>query len=175
VNINRDQSSNNYLKTLLTSAGEFDKEFNKYENKYEITVTSDVTKLPLIIEPEDKSAKYQVLQNSNFVTGKNIVIIRVTAENGEQRDYKIVVNKEPSENDYLLNIITNHGSLDPKFKKEITEYTVEVENEVQNIEIKAVKEDKASTVRGERSICVASWRKPSFNSCRVRKWKCKDV
>ncbi len=59
------------------------------------------------------------------------------------------MNKEPSENDYLLNIITNHGSLAPKFDKEITDYRVEVENEVTNIEIKAVKDDKASIVTGE--------------------------
>lgn len=149
VNINRDQSSNNYLKTLITSAGEFDKEFDKYTNEYEITVPSNVTTLPLVIQPEDKAATYKVLQNSNLITGKNIVIIRVTAENGEQRDYKITVNKEASDNNYLLNIITNHGSLDPKFEKEILEYTVEVENEVQNIEIKAVKEDKSAIVEGE--------------------------
>lgn len=165
VNVNRDQSSNNYLKTLITSEGNFDKEFNKYENEYEITVPSNVTSLPLVIEPEDKTATYKVLQNSNLVTGKNIIIIRVTAENGDQRDYKITVNKEASENDYLLNIITNHGSLDPVFNKEVLEYKVEVENEVQNIEIKAVKEDKASTIRGERSICSCSWRKSSFNYC----------
>lgn len=59
------------------------------------------------------------------------------------------MNKEPSENDYLLNIITNHGSLDPIFNKEITDYRVEVENEVTNIEIKVVKEDSASIVTGE--------------------------
>ena len=36
-----------------------------------------------------------------------------------------------------------HFQLDPVFNKEVLEYKVEVENEVQNIEIKAVKEDKA--------------------------------
>lgn len=81
VNINRDQSSNNYLKTLISSVGEFNKEFDKNENEYEITVPSSITKLPLVVEPEDKTATYKILQNSNFITGANIVIIRVAAEN----------------------------------------------------------------------------------------------
>lgn len=61
--------------------GSFDKEFDKLENEYEITVPSTITSLPLTIQTEDKTATYKVIQNSNFVTGKNIVIIRVTAEN----------------------------------------------------------------------------------------------
>ena len=61
--------------------GSFDKEFDKLENEYEITVPSTITGLPLTIQTEDKTATYKVIQNSNFVTGKNIVIIRVTAEN----------------------------------------------------------------------------------------------
>jgi len=81
VNINRDQSSNNYLKTLITTVGNFDKEFDKLENEYEITVPSNVTNLPLTVQTEDKTATYKIIKNSNFVTGKNIVIIRVTAEN----------------------------------------------------------------------------------------------
>lgn len=78
---------------------------------------------------------------------------------GEQRDYKITVNKKAAENDYLLNIITNYGSLNPKFEKDVLEYTVEVENEIKDIEIEAIKEDKSSIVTGERNICFTSRRK----------------
>lgn len=149
ININRAQSSNNYLKQLLTTAGDFNIEFDKMVNEYEITLPSGTKSLPLIIETEDKTASYKVLQNGNFVTGQNIVIIRVTAENGEQRDYKIKVNVEPSNNNYLSNIITNYGTLEPEFNKEILQYVIEVENEIENIQVSAVKEDASSVVTGE--------------------------
>lgn len=57
--------------------------------------------MPLIVQTEDKTAKYKVLNNNNFLTGMNFVTIRVTAENGEQRDYRIKVMKESSDNNYL--------------------------------------------------------------------------
>lgn len=148
VNINRAQSSNNYLKTLVTTAGDFNKDFDKTINEYEITIPAEMENLPLIIEQEDKTATYKVLQNSNFVTGLNTVIIRVTAENGEQRDYKIKVNKEASSNNYLKNIELSSGSLQTKFDKETLKYSVEVENEVQNIEVNGIKEVQSSSITG---------------------------
>lgn len=149
VNINRSQSSNNYLKELITTMGNFNVEFDKLITEYEITVPSDTKTLPLVVQTEDKSATYKILQNNNFFTGTNYVIIRVTAENGEQRDYKIKVIKEASSNNYLTNIITSSGKLNPTFNKETLKYTVEVENEVDNIKVTAKKEDSASTVIGE--------------------------
>ena len=95
--------------------GNFNVEFDKLITEYEITVPSDTKTLPLVVQTEDKSATYKILQNNNFFTGTNYVIIRVTAENGEQRDYKIKVIKEASSNNYLTNIITSSGKLNPTF------------------------------------------------------------
>ena len=46
-------------------------------------------------------------------------------------------------------VITSSGKLNPTFNKETLKYTVEVENEVDNIKVTAKKEDSASTVIGE--------------------------
>ena len=43
---------------------------------------------------DDESASYEVLGNENFKTGKNVVTIRVTAEDGSVRDYVINVTKK---------------------------------------------------------------------------------
>ena len=149
ININRAQSSNNYLKQLTTTLGEFSQSFDKLNTEYEITVPANTKTLPLIVQTEDKTAKYKVLNNNNFLTGMNFVTIRVTAENGEQRDYRIKVMKESSDNNYLKNIITSNGKLSPVFNKEILEYTIEVENEIETLKVTGVKEDSSSIITGE--------------------------
>lgn len=131
--------------------------------------------LPLIIEQEDKTATYKVLQNSNFVTGLNTVIIRVTAENGEQRDYKIKVNKEASSNNYLKNIELSSGSLQTKFDKETLKYSVEVENEVQNIEVNGIKEVQSSSITGNGQYALEVGKNIVTLQVNSRKWRYKNI
>lgn len=85
-------SSNNYLKSLEVDG--YEVEFDKYTNEYKITVKNDVTSLDISALAEDSSARVEITGNENFKEGENIVTITVTAENGETREYKLVVTKE---------------------------------------------------------------------------------
>lgn len=162
VNIIKEASNNNYLQVLEIENGElvtegYDEEtedytyvpdtFNKEKQEYTVKVASNNDKLDLIIEPEDKNAKYEVINNDKLLTGENEVIIRVTAENGEKRDYKLKVIKEGSNNCNLINITVDGNKLEG-FDKEILEYAIEVENNAKEISIFGEKEDIRSTVYG---------------------------
>ena len=57
--------------------------------------------------------------------------------------------KESSDNNYLKNIIISNGKLSPVFNKEILEYTIEVENEIETLKVTGVKEDSSSIITGE--------------------------
>ena len=54
--------------------------------------------------------------------------------------------KKKSNNTYLNSIILSNGSLE--FDKEVMEYSLEVENEIDKIEINATVDDKKSTIKG---------------------------
>ena len=65
--------------------------FDNY--KYNIEVKNDVKYLNIDYILEDKNAHVDILDNENFVVGKNDVKIIVTAEDGSSLEYTIRVTK----------------------------------------------------------------------------------
>ncbi len=91
-NISYVYSSNNYLKTL--EIADYDIDFDRLVNEYRIRVDSDVNSLDIKAIAEDNRASVEITGNENFKTGDNTVIIKVTAENGDVNEYKLIVNKK---------------------------------------------------------------------------------
>ena len=85
-------SNDNYIKELIIKDHEID--FNKDTLEYSITVNNNVDKLELDIVLNDDNASYEVIGNEKFKTGKNVVSIVVTSEDGSERTYTINVNKK---------------------------------------------------------------------------------
>ena len=85
-------SNDNYIKELIIKDHEID--FNKDTLEYSITVNNNVDKLELDIVLNDDKASYEVIGNEKFKTGKNVVSIVVTSEDGSERTYTINVNKK---------------------------------------------------------------------------------
>ena len=85
-------SDNNYLKSLEIEG--YDIKFDREVYEYTITVGSDVDSLDIKAIPEDYRSRVEITGNENFKTGDNEVIITVTAEDGSERVYKILVKKE---------------------------------------------------------------------------------
>ena len=88
-------SSNNYLKILDIDGYEL--EFNRDVTDYQISVDSDVKSLDITAVAEDSRARVEITGNEGFKNGKNTVIIAVKAENGDIREYKLLVNKVSNE------------------------------------------------------------------------------
>lgn len=85
-------SNDNYIKELNIKNYKID--FDKDTLEYSITVPSKVNSLDLDIILSDDKASYEVSGNEKFKTGRNVVTITVTAEDGSTRVYTINVNKE---------------------------------------------------------------------------------
>ena len=158
IKIEREKSANNYLSSLSADEGDFIKEnedgttekqnFDKEQNDYKINVSSDIDSLNLHYTREDDTSTVKIEGNNNFVAGNNNVKITVTAENGDERVYTIIVDKAQSSNNNLKALWTDKGKLDPTFNKDTTEYNVEVDNDVENVTVSATKEDLRSTISG---------------------------
>ena len=86
------KSSNNYLSNLEIEG--YDIDFNKNNLEYKIKVDSSVNSLNITASAEDANARVVIYGNDNFKEGENTVTIVVTAEDGSERTYKILVDKE---------------------------------------------------------------------------------
>lgn len=95
-------SSNNYLKLL--EIDEYEIDFDKEVSEYQIKVKSDVNSLEIKAIAEDSRARVEITGNENFKKGENIVTITVTAENGETREYKLIVNKDAEKKEAVTEI-----------------------------------------------------------------------
>lgn len=86
-------SDNNYLNELYVSGYTLNKEFTKDNSTYFVTVENDVDSLDIVANQAEDSAVVCIYGNENLSEGTNKILISVTAENGNVRNYRIYVTK----------------------------------------------------------------------------------
>ena len=134
------------LKTLKVNGYEINPEFNSYLMNYELDVNNETEKLDMVIETLDPDATY-VVRGNNLEVGSNEVTIEVTAsDNVTKSTYTINVNRDEYVNNYLLYLYTNRGDLTPEFNARTNEYSITVENKIEDIDIIAKAENTTATV-----------------------------
>lgn len=89
-------SGDNFLDELTIEGYEID--FSRYTTEYKINVENTINSLDIRAIASDNRSTVLITGNENFKVGENIVTIRVTAENGDAREYKIIVNKKEKAN-----------------------------------------------------------------------------
>ena len=85
-------SSDSYLSDLKMEG--FDLEFSPYKFNYNIIVGHSVKSLDLEVVLSDYRASYVIYGNEDFKVGENIVTIVVTAEDGSDHTYTLIVDRE---------------------------------------------------------------------------------
>lgn len=94
-------SNNKNIKIMID-----DKEVNFKSFKSEIVyLSNDKNEVNIKYELEDVNAKAEIIGNKDLNVGKNEVIVRVTAENGEEQDYLIEIEKHSKISEIIPNII----------------------------------------------------------------------
>lgn len=86
-------SDNNYLSELSVSGYKLNKEFAKDNSTYFVTVENNVDSLDIVANQDEDSAIVCIYGNENLNEGTNKILISVTAENGNVRNYRIYVTK----------------------------------------------------------------------------------
>lgn len=141
-------SSNNNLKALSISDAELDPEFSKNKTEYSTTLPAGTTKININADTEDKKAKIDGDGEIEVNEGTNKITIKVTAENGNTKEYIInatVKEYDPIEvkvNNESYTVIRKKDDLPkpsstyeettikikdneiPAFKSDITKYTL---------------------------------------------------
>ena len=144
INVEREELSNNYLKSLKVKGYEI--EFNKEELNYEIEIEKEIEEIEVEAEAEVKTStvigtgKYEIKEKEKEI------IIKVESENKVERNYKIKIRKKKSDNNYLSNIIVSEGNIE--FSREKIEYEIKVNEGIEEIEIEGIKEEEDASVIG---------------------------
>lgn len=141
-----DRSSNNYLKSLNVSSGDF--EFNKKTQNYSFTVQNEVTSIKVLAVAEDEKSTISGAKTYNLKEGLNKINIVVTAENKQTRTYTLQItrivkniNKEVNNKLESLEILNYQINFDP----ETTIYNLTIENE-SSLDIIPKVQDSTSSV-----------------------------
>ena len=85
------KSGNNYLKALTTNIEGTNLNFDKNIREYKLEVGSDIDKIKITAQKEDKKAKVEIIKNEKLMPGSNYISVVVEAENGLKRAYTIEV------------------------------------------------------------------------------------
>ena len=137
-------SSDANLKELLVSGVYFSPAFSPDITSYDISmgVSFDVESLDISTSLSSPKATYEIIGNELKV-GQNTVIIRVTAENGDQKEYSITVKRahDPALNlsgdATISEIILSTGTLSPVFSPDIYSYIVFLPNDTKELTVAA--------------------------------------
>lgn len=86
-------SDNNYLSELSIEGYSLNKDFSKENSTYFVTVGNEVETLKLSAVVEDDTADLCIYGNENLKSSTNKILISITAENGNVRNYRIYVTK----------------------------------------------------------------------------------
>ena len=149
------KSSDATLSNLGVTPKEYDfKGFKKSVTgsnaEYKVKVPNSITKLTVYATPSSSKAKYSVSGNTGFKVGTNIISVKVTAEDGTTKTYKIYVTRASGDEEEVIpNVIDDENSTDdntsdeptgigldslevqgyvlsPEFKSNVYEYAVEI-------------------------------------------------
>lgn len=132
------KNNNTYLSSIELSTGRIN--FNKDTKDYSISVGSDISYITVNAKAEADTSKVSVAGNTNLVAGENRIVITVTAEDGSQGTYIILVNKEESvsKNTKLTSIKINGVQID-NFNSLTTNYIYKTKDK--SIKVEVITED----------------------------------
>ena len=118
--------------------------------EYYLTVTNDVKEIEILSIPENQNATIQINGNENLIEGLNTIEINVISEDRtETKTYKIYVTKTNNvekANTNLETLAIENTLFYPNFQNDITSYTAEISEEIQNLNILAIPENENANV-----------------------------
>ena len=124
------KSNNNYLSELKLSNGTL--VFDNEKTEYKVTVAYNIEKMEVTTKTEDGKAKFEITGYEELKVGENTITIKVTAEDGSEREYKIeVIRKEQnsnlSSNSKLKSLTIKDYNIN--FSSSVYDYTIKIGNE----------------------------------------------
>lgn len=124
--------------------------FDKNINEYYLLVDENVKKLDITAIPSNSGAQVNITGNDNLKNGLNKIKIKVTSKD-KSKINEYIINVTKTKNTENANadldiLAVEYFELTPEFDKNITNYSVEVSNKVDKLNIFAVSSDESAKV-----------------------------
>ena len=145
VNRKDDRSNNNFLKEIKLSAGKI--KFNKDKTEYKVSVPYETQNFEIKAKADDEKSKIEIVGEKELQLGENIFTIKVTAENEEVKEYKIIVTREEKIEITYSNKLKNIEIEGHKIDFNPNEYYYIVKTNNSKLNIKVTLQDKNSTYK----------------------------
>ena len=149
------KSNDATLKGLTVSQGTLSPAFSAATTSYTVSVANSIDQITIGATANDGNASVAGTGNKSLNVGSNPFSIVVTAEDGTtKKTYTVTVTRDaaPKSNDATLKGLTvSQGTLSPAFSAAITNYTVSVANNIEQITIGATANDANASVAGAGS------------------------
>ena len=125
-------------------------EFKKDQKEYYFVTDNKIDNLEITAIPENPDATVKITGNNNLKIGKNLIEIHVISQDKTKEDtYKIYVTKTTNietANANLETLAVRESLLNPEFNNNITDYKVDIPNEITKIEILAIPQSQKAKV-----------------------------
>ncbi len=151
INATKTKNSNAKLQSLEITGYDFLFQPDIYE--YDLTVNKNLTTLDITAIPQISTTKYKIVGN-NLIAPENEIIIETTAEDGSTLHYQLNVLKEKSDSTTLNNILTDKGIVNEEITPGLLEYTMNVLESDEDINIEAIASDKDAVVTGNGTYAL---------------------
>lgn len=155
LQITRAKNGNADLSDIGLSAGNLSPAFSPDLGAYKASVGNEIDSIT--VKPFNAVSTSTVAVNDNpvasgsasgqigLISGDNAITIAVTAENGGQRTYTVVVTRGQSSNAVLASLELTGYALAPAFHKDSLSYFVQVGNGIPSVSILAAVANPAAT------------------------------
>ena len=147
--------SNSSLQGLRLDIEGITPEFKSDVYKYYLTVPTSINDILVTVTPSNKNSNVTITGNTNLKNGLNIININVTSyDKTNTTDYEIYVSKtddKDSTNTNLETLAIENTLLYNTFDNSVTNYNIEVGNNVDSLNILAISEDENASVEINKS------------------------
>ncbi len=153
-------ADNTNLSVLRLDAPGISPEFDPTTHEYYFITDSTVQDIELTAIPENQNAAVMITGNRNLRMGENVISIKVEAEDkSKTAEYKIYVTKTDNKelaNANLETLAVKQGTLTPEFDGNKTRYSMEIANDVEQIDILAIpqKENASVSITGNDKMQI---------------------
>lgn len=149
--INNASSNDASLEIMRVNREGISPDFDKNIKEYYLIVDESVDKLDITAIATNKKSEIKIVGNDNLKMGINKIKILVTSEDKTKKEeYVINVTKTKEEKEAdadLENLAIENYELSPEFNKNITNYSVEVSNNTEKLNVLAIPIDTGAKVQ----------------------------
>ncbi len=144
-------SDNTNLSVLRLNHEGISPDFDENIKEYYFIADTSIDDLVVTAIPENNESTVTITGNNNLKIGENTIEIKVTSEDKtETATYKIYVTKTENvdlANANLETLAIREATLSPEFSSTMTEYSTEIANSIEDINILAIPQMENATVK----------------------------